>query len=510
MALPKEPRQKMINIMYLVLTALLALNVSSEILNAFKVVDKSLITSNNNISTANSTIYESLKAKLADPGTHEKAVIWNANAEKARSLSKEMSDYIDKLKIDLKKEAGAKMVDVDGKQVEQFKEDDLEAATRLFGNGEGGQKQGPELEKKLKDYTQAMLNIDPEIKQKYANTFPVDTKPPIGQDGKEKEFTEAYFHMTPTVAALTLLSKFQNNVKNSENLIAGFCHTKVGEVKFLLNKFEPIATANSTYLMPGEELIITAGVGAFNDASKPVISIGGTPTALNDKGVAEKKFNVSGGGNQKVHVSIAYTKPDGTQDHLEKDVEYTIGTPGGAAVMLDKMNVFYIGVDNPVTIGSPTGWDKTNVTMTGGTITGTGSKRTVRVTAVGPANITVSPQGKPSVFAFRIKRIPDPIFKVADGKVRMPSVTFKSQQYCRADLEQFDFDLKFTIVSATVYFSGANFPNVSTSSIQGNSLAPLSAFIQRCGPGSVVTFDNVKVQGPDGVRTIEGKSIALY
>ncbi len=510
MALPKEPRQKMINLMYLVLTALLALNVSSEILNAFKVVDKSLITSNNNLTTANATIYESLKAKMADPGTREKATIWNEKAERAKKLSTDLSAYIDDLKTKLKKEAGSKMVDVDGKQVEQFKEDDLEAATRLFGSGEGGQKQGPELEKRLKDYKTAMLGIDPEIKQKFENTFPVDVAPQKGQDGKEKEFTEAFFHMTPTVAALTLLSKFQNNVKNSENLVSGFCHTKVGEVKFILNKFEPIATANSTYLMPGEELIVTAGVGAFNDASKPVISIGGTPTALNEKGVAEKKFNVSGGGNQKVHVSISYTKPDGTQDKLEKDVEYTVGTPGGAAVMLDKMNVFYIGVDNPVTIGSPTGWDKTNVSMTGGTISGTGSKRTVRVTTVGPANITVSPQGKPSVFAFRVKKIPDPVFKVGTGKVRMPSVEFKNQQFCRAELENFDFDLQFKIVSATVYFSGAGFPNVVTSQLTGNSLAGISSFFSRCQPGSVVTFDNVKVQGPDGVRGIDGKSIALY
>jgi hypothetical protein len=109
-----------------------------------------------------------------------------------------------------------------------------------------------------------------------------------------------------------------------------------------------------------------------------------------------------------------------------------------------------------------------------------------------------------------VKRIPDPVFKVGSGKVRMPSVEFKQQQFCRAELENFDFDLKFTIVSATVYFSGAGFPNVAQSAIQGNSLAGLQSFIQRCQPGSVVTFDNVKVQGPDGVRSIDGKSIALY
>ena len=97
--------------------------------------------------------------------------------------------------------------------------------------------------------------------------------------------------------------------------------------------------------------------------------------------------------------------------------------------------------------------------MAGGTISGTGSKRTVRVsTAVGPASITVVADKASSKFEFRVKKIPDPIFKVASGKVRMPSVEFKSQQYCRAELENFDFDLRFNIVSATVYFSGANFP----------------------------------------------------
>ena len=138
MALPKEPRQKMINLMYLVLTALLALNVSSEILNAFKVVDKSLMTSNTNLSAGNETLYKSLLAKVADPITAEKAKIWNPKAEQAKKLSADMDTYINQLKTDLKKEAGVEMVTVDGKQVEKYKEDDLEAATRLFGNGPGG------------------------------------------------------------------------------------------------------------------------------------------------------------------------------------------------------------------------------------------------------------------------------------------------------------------------------------------------------------------------------------
>ena len=505
MALPKEPRQKMINIMYLVLTALLALNVSSEILHAFIVVDKSLTTSNTNLTNANTTLYKSLEAKLSDPLTAQKAAIWQPNAVKAQKLSTDMDNYINQLKADLKKEAGLKLVD--GK--EQFKEDDLEAATRLFGNGPGGQNKGPELEKKLKEYKAAMLAIDPEIAAKFTATFPVDVAPQLGQDGKEKDFTEAFFHMTPTVAGLTLLSKFQNNVKNAENQVVTFCHEQVGAVKVKFDKTGVLLGQSSNYVMPGEEVTITAGIGAYSSAAAPQISIGGSPVQVVD-GQGISKFQASGAGMRKVPVTIRYKDQDGNDKVETKEIEYTVGTPGGAAVMLDKMNVFYIGVDNPVTIGSPTGWDKTTVSMSGGTIAGAGSKRTVRVTAVGPASINVVADGKPSKFEFRVKKIPDPVFKVADGKVRMPSVTFKSQQFCRADLENFDFDLKFAIVSATVYFSGANFPNVAQTSINGNSLAPLSAFMGRCGPGSVVTFDNVKVQGPDGVRSIDGKSIALY
>ena len=86
------------------------------------------------------------------------------------------------------------MVEVDGKQVEQFKEDDLEAATRLFGNGEGGKNKGVELEKKLSDYRKQMLAIDPKSPKSSPQPLAVEDmekNKTVGQDGKPKEFTEA-------------------------------------------------------------------------------------------------------------------------------------------------------------------------------------------------------------------------------------------------------------------------------------------------------------------------------
>ena len=505
MALPKEPRQKMINLMYLVLTALLALNVSSEILNAFKVVDKSLMDSNSTLASANNTIYASLGDKVNEAATREKATIWNAHAQKAKSLSDGLNNYIETLKKELKTEADLKMVDGQ----EQFKEDNLDAATRLFGKGEGGKNRGEELEKKLKEYREAMLAIDPEIRTQFAKTLPVDVTPIKGQDGNVKPFTIAYFNMTPTVAGLTLLSKFQNNVKNAENQVVAFAHSKVGEVKVRFDKAAVLIGQSSNYVMPGQEIVVTAGIGSYSSAAAPQISIGGSGVQVVD-GVGTYKFNASGAGARSIPVTIRYKDQDGNDKSETKNVEYVIGTPGGAAVMLDKMNVFYIGVDNPVTIGSPTGWDKTNVNMSGGSISGSGSNRTVRVSAIGPASITVVADGKSSQFSFRVKKIPSPVFKVGSGRPRVPAVEFKNQSFARAELENFDFDLKFSVVSATVYFSGAGFPNVATAPLNSGNLGSLSSFMARCGPGSIVTFDNVKVSGPDGTRTIDGRSIALY
>lgn len=519
MALPAEPRQKMINLMYLVLTALLALNVSSEILNAFKVVDKSLMVSNENLNTANKTLYTSLDEKLKDPQTSEKAKPWHERANKAKALSTELSTFIDELKVKLKKEAGLKMEknEVTGLEEEKFKEDDLEAATRLFGNGEGGGNQGEVFKNKLIEYRKTMLAIDPSIAKEFATTFPVDDPSSVkvnDKEGKPQEldFTNAYFHMTPTVAALTLLSKFQNNVKNAENAVVTYCHNQVGAVKVVYDEFAALVGQTSNYLMPGEEMEITAGVGAYSKAAKPEISIGGSSLSVGPDGRASKKFNVSGSGQQSTKVSVTYTKPDGTKDTKLFDVKYTVGTPGVAAVSPTKMNVFYYGLDNPITIGSPTGWDKTTVTGVGCTISGNGPSRTVRpASPTGTATIKVTSDKTTSDFPFRIFRVPPPTFVVGGKRsARMKVNEFTNQDFCRAELKDFLYDLEYEITSAKVYFSGTGFKVTESKDINSNSLAPIKSLMKQCVVGSVVTFTNIKAKGPDGIKDLDDLSIALW
>ena len=306
MALPKEPRQKMINIMYLVLTAILALNVSAEVIEAFRTVKTSLENSSSNIKSSNDVLYKSLTEKLTKPESSKQAAEWQPLAEKAKQYSSELDSYIEGLKTELKKGAGLRMVEKDGKQVEEFKLDDLQASTRIMEQ----EKKGDELKAKLDEYKTKMLAIHPEIKASFESTFPVNTDPVQSQEGGKKEFTQGYFHMTPAIAALTMLSKFQNNVKNAENQVVTYCHNKIGAVEVHMDKVGVLVGQNSNYLMPGQELVIKAGVGAYSSTSKGSLTINGSSSTLVN-GQTEYKTTVSGAGTHTVNITGTFTGEDG-------------------------------------------------------------------------------------------------------------------------------------------------------------------------------------------------------
>jgi hypothetical protein len=143
--------------------------------------------------------------------------------------------------------------------------------------------------------------------------------------------------------------------------------------------------------------------------------------------------------------------------------------------------------------------------MTGGTISGSNSNRTVQVSTPGTAKINVTADGKTSSFDFRIKRIPDPVIKVGpSGGGRMQAVVFRNQSFVRADLENFDFEAKYNVTGATVYFSIPGDRNVKQVNLTSGSMAPAAQYMSLLVPGSTVTFDNISVVGPDGQkRTIQ-------
>ena len=504
MSLPKEPRQKMINMMYLVLTALLALNVSSEILNAFKTVNQSITTANSVVDDKNKSTFKSFEAKLKDAKTAEKAGIWFPKAQEAQKLSDEMSKYIDDLKLELKKESKGEKL---GTAEEKFSEDNLDASTRLLVEGPKGE----ELFKKLEAYKAAMLKIVPEEKANFEKSFPLDMRTPVSQNSHlaNADWKSTYFRMTPTIAALTILSKFQNDVKNSETQLVDYCHKEIGEVEVVFDEFQAFVGTNATYLMPGQELEINAGVGAFSKAAKPTVSVNGASVPLGNEGSALYKTTVSGAGEKSVNVVVNFTKPDGTPATLNKIIKYTVGVPSGASVFLEKMNVVYQGVDNPVMVSAGSGGkEKMSVSFTGGSITPAGGDRyIIKPNKVGPAEIKITVEGKTSSFPMRCKRLPDPTAMVGASKGgSMPAATFKAMGGMMAKLLDSEFDAPYQVISYKLGANGGAFQTYQQSANDGPRWSGGAAtIIGRATPGTSVFFDEIRVKGPDGiVRELPG------
>lgn len=517
MALPKEPRQKMINLMYLVLTALLALNVSSEIINAFKTINSSLITANAAIDSKNKAVYGTFEKKVEDPKTREQALIWQALALEAQKYSNEMSTYLEGIKEELKK--ASKLEIVEGKEV--YKEDDLDAATRLLVEGP----KGAELLSKLTDYRQKLIDIlkpeafqSPELKQKVAaakesfkTSLPLDLTPPKLQNSHGdggKPWQSAYFRMSPTIASITMISKFQNDVKNSESQIADFCLKQVGAVEIVYDNFQAIASQSSEYLMPGQQLTITGGVGAFSKAAQPTVVIDGASVPLNAEGVAEQKFTVGGPGAYSKKVIISFKKPDGTTGTVEKEIKYSVGSPTGVFASATKVNVLYLGLKNPISITAGTGDEKVNASIDNGSISkkGGGLYEAEPATA-GKATVVANVDGKPTNFVFPVRRIPNPVPMVGQFGGGTVSVNqFKAQVGVRADMGDFVFEgVKFDVSQFTIVCTGKGFeasgPKFGV--VNGAYFPPdVKSYIEMCRPGSSVLITDITVTGPDGRRKL--------
>jgi gliding motility-associated protein GldM len=311
--------------------------------------------------------------------------------------------------------------------------------------------------------------------------------------------------MTPTIAAITMLSKFENDVKNSEAQVIDYCHRKVGEVEVVYNEFQAFAGTNSQYLMPGQELIITAGVGAFSKAARPNVSVDGAGVALNSEGVAEYKSTVGGPGNYVKNVNISFVKPDGSSATISKKVEYSVGSPTGASVSADAVRVLYIGLDNPLTVlGGSAGDEKTTATMSGGSLTKTGPSKYIanRLGSPGTATINVTVEGKTTPFQFRVKRVPDPVAMVGSSSGgQIPANSIKAQQGVRADLRDFVFEgVKFEIVSFVLYATGRGFEEQPQFSQNAGAYfnADSKRILEKCRPGSTVVLDEIRARGPAG------------
>ncbi len=507
MALPKEPRQKMINIMYLVLTALLAINISAEILNAFKTINDSLEKTNTTVRTSTNQIFESLTEKMSDDATREKANIWQPRAKAVIDQSGDLYKFIDDLKRELMIQTGGDPAD----PTKGFKEDDQNTITRVMIK-EGKAKQ---LYDRLVAYKTNVLR-DSALRAEFEKTLPISLELPKSVNSNKKTWEEGYFYMAPTVGALSILSKFQNDLRNAENKMVTFCHEQVGKVELRFDAFEAIVGQSSRYLMPGQELEITAGLGAFSRSKLPTVTINGSSVALNDKGMAIYKTTATGQGSRTINVTVSFVDQDGKAQTRTIPVEYTVGS-ANASIALDKMNVLYIGVDNPVSIAASGGGDdkiRAEIVGGGGQLVRVGNgKYNCRVSQItDKCIINVYVDNKlAGASEFRVQALP-PAQAYVGGKQSGEPVSageFRSQAGVGAGIMNFPFKLEYSVVSYN--FTCDTDDDIINIANQGAAFSPAvrSAISQHVKAGRMVTIEEIRVKGPDG-RINKAPALVYY
>jgi len=226
MAIPKEPRQLMINLMYLVLTALLALNVSNEILNAFKTLSSSIDKSNESIDAKVRSVYEAIKASEKEKGQEEKVKPYRIKADEVVKKSQELVDYLANWKKRIVVEAGGfgKIGSVLEPSDTAYPQrlDNIDATTSLLVEKKGGDS----VKAKILEFRKYLIGVVKDADSKdldtatFSKLMPLSiTTPPKTDHNPTRDWSIANFEHMPAVAAMALFSKMQNDVRSSEEMV---------------------------------------------------------------------------------------------------------------------------------------------------------------------------------------------------------------------------------------------------------------------------------------------------
>ena len=527
----ETPRQKMIGMMYLVLTAMLALNVSADILDAFVLVDKGLVKTTTNFVAKNESTYNVFEIQMEKSPTKVKE--WRDKAFSVKDMADQLAYDIQELKVKIiqlcdgkdapaltpaewligEKKEKKPTFDIDNALIEA--KDNLDKPGQIMIVVD---KEGEKLKQKINDFRDHLVSLTADTAIQRTIKKGLDTSaPPTRKDGITPSWESSLFDHIPAVAVITILSKLQGDVRNAEADILQNLLSAIGASDTRVNKMEAIVTSKSSYVLKGNEYEARIILAAYDSLQKPEIFVGPykrtstggyemisdvKPLPYDAKGKAIYK-SAPGVGNYTLQGLLRMTGPEGFINYPFSS-EYQVGE-ASAVISATKMNVFYIGVDNPVSLtvsGVPS--DKISASMTNGQLIRSGGDWIAKPQTAGtPAIVTVSANinGQTRVMGtmnFRVKSVPNPVAKVA-GKIggRIDRETLASQMIVQAEMENFDFDLKFTVTEFTVSANVKGF--TQNKPVKGARIADdQKALIRSLTKGTKVYFDDIKAVGPDG------------
>ncbi len=550
----ETPRQKMIGMMYLVLTALLALNVSKDILDAFVVVNDGLERTKVNFKVKSNEKYNSFK-KSFDDNPRKVGIYWN-DAVSVRERTDDMIDHINQLKADLiSKSEGIELTEViaenelgqDTVLSLEFvnSKDNYDTPTHiLIGNNPDKPTEEKYSARTLKN---KLILFRDELKNIIITQPNVDSTNIIyrsldksfdfrdGKDasGLEQNWESLNFYHTPLAATITILSKIQTDVLNAESDVVSYLNNQVDASSFKFTELSSVVIPKSSYVFAGDTFRADVFLAAFDPTQEPVVYISNNSVAKNDSTPLRKdqsnlvyvddsrghiKIPARATGDFRYKGIIEFKGPDGLPRPYSYEVDYEVALPA-LTVAPTKMNVFYKGVDNPVEISAPgVSLDDLRPSISNGTISRDGKGWVVRVRQGNNAVISVRAQmadGSVKTMGtkeFRVKTVPDPMPSFAgkfpsDNRIKKTELT--AAQGVVAKLEDFDFDMKFTITQfkMVTVINGTPVDKL----ISGNRVdSELAAIFDKARPGQMILIENIKAKGEDGtIRSLPPISLKV-
>mgnify|MGYP003293714331 CR=1 FL=1 len=340
---PETPRQKMIGMMYLVLTAMLALNVSAAIMNGYVAVDDSLHATIEATMESNRDSYLNFKHALDQ--NPEKTQVWYDKAMEVKQASDAFYDYVQNFKDEMVAISEGNNAKKNATLRDLKKQDDTNVPQQ-YAIEEG---HAITLKEKIHAYRDFMIAVtgespalDEELRQTFVTPRGTDTS------GDSISWEESMFLEMPMCACITVLTKLQNDIRHSEGRAVRYLLTQTDTGDLRVNKFNAYVIPSADYVVKGNKYKAQIILAAIDSTNAPNYYVNGQQIASN--GLYEVVTNTVG--QQKISGRIAYMDQQGVMQYIPFEREYTVGEPN-AIVSNNELNIMFCGYENEVSISVP-------------------------------------------------------------------------------------------------------------------------------------------------------------
>lgn len=528
--------------MYLVLTALLALNVSTSVLDAFKIIDEGLEKTGNTMQNKNADIYDDFDKAMQLNAA--KTAAWQKKALEVKERTQKLYDYIQDLKLKTLNEAErGKSAAINGKTIER---DKIEATTdydtphRIMIGENIDKSEARKLRDEIAALREFMLTLGPKDKGlpdqlKESVSKSLDTDPPK-MEGKKKDpehSTWEYhkFGHSPLMGFLAIMSSLQIDLRNAESEMINYLYAQITEGEVNFNELEAVVIPNTNYVIRGNQYKAKIFLAARDTTQAPDIYVvegisnpwketvnpeTGEKTYERREGLNYRKLPTEAGTGKGIYEmsgnSVGQRSWGGiivikgpTGDIIRPfSSEYTVAE-GAVVVSPTKMNVFYLGVDNPVEISvSGVPGNKIKASASNGILEQRGSSWIMRAKRIGNCmvNVTAELDGKWASVGtkeFRVKAVPNPIATVGGQKGGMiaKNILMAQAGVIATMPPDFDFDLKFNVTEFKVGTIIQGFLQEKT--VKGARFnQEVINLINNVSKGNPVMITDIRAVGPDG------------